>query len=174
LQPPRTVNGIFYYIDCLTNSLFMETNESLLSDLEQGIAHEPAGAGIRFANYLIDLIGFYVMMLVVGLVIGLMQLQNEAYYEDETLSGSKVGDYLISYGLYLLYYTIFEGATKGRSLGKLITGTVAIQEDGNPVTWNKALMRSLSRLVPFEPFSALGRKPWHDTWTQTMVVKRNA
>lgn len=152
----------------------MERNETLLSDLEQGIAHEPASTGVRFANYLIDLIGFYVLMFVIGLVIGLMQLQNDGYYEDETMSGSKFGDFLISYALYMLYYTVFEGATKGRSLGKLITGTTAIQEDGNPITWNKALMRSLSRLVPFEQLSALWGTPWHDSWTQTTVVKKNA
>src|SRR5688500_6606630 len=152
----------------------METNEPLLSDLEQGIAHEPAGTGVRFANYIIDLIGFYVLVFVVFFVIGLVQLQTEGYYEDETLTGSQFGDFLVSYLLYLLYYAVFEGATKGRSLGKLITGTVAIQEDGSPITWNKAMTRSLSRLVPFEPFSALGGAPWHDSWTQTMVVKKNA
>ena len=151
----------------------METNESLLSDLEQGITQEPASTGVRFANYLIDLIGFYALMFVIGLVIGLMQLQNEGIYENETLTGSQFTDFLFTYALYLLYYIVFEGATRGRSLGKLITGTVAIQEDGSPVTWNKALLRSLSRLVPFEPFSALGTAPWHDSWTGTQVVKKN-
>ena len=152
----------------------METNEPLLSDLEQGIAQEPAGTGVRFANYLIDLIGFYVLMFVIGLVIGLMRMQNDTFSEDDTLSGSQFGDFLVTYAFYLLYYTLFEGATKGRSLGKLITGTVAVQDDGNPVTWKKALVRSLSRLVPFEPFSAFGGTPWHDEWTNTRVVKKNA
>lgn len=152
----------------------MDSNESLLSDLEQGIAREPAGTGVRFANYFIDLIGFYAVMFVIGLVIGLMQLQNEVVYEDATLTGSQFSDFLLTYALYFLYYAVFEGATKGRSLGKLITGTVAIQEDGSAITWNKALTRSVSRLVPFEPFSALGGSPWHDDWTNTKVVKKNA
>ena len=152
----------------------METNESLFSGLEQGIAQEPAGTGVRFANYLIDLVGFYVLVFVIGIVIALMQLNNEAYFEDETLSGSKLGDFVLSYALYMLYYAVFEGATKGRSLGKLVTGTAAVQEDGTPITWHQAFIRSLSRLVPFEPFSAFGGAPWHDSWAQTSVVKKSA
>jgi uncharacterized RDD family membrane protein YckC len=64
------------------------------------------------------------------------------------------------------------GITKGRSLGKWITGTVAVRLDGNTINWKDAFLRSLSRIVPFEPFSALGYAPWHDKWTETTVVKK--
>ena len=62
--------------------------------------------------------------------------------------------YMIVIVNYLVYYTICEKAFKGYTLGKLITGTRAIREDGNELTFKDALLRSLSRMVPFEGFSA--------------------
>jgi hypothetical protein len=57
-------------------------------------------------------------------------------------------------------------------LGKLITGTRAIREDGVELNFKDAFLRSLSRLVPFEPFSIWsGNGIWHDSWTKTMVIK---
>ena len=152
----------------------MDTNESLLSDLEQEIAFEPASIGARFANYLIDVIAFYVFIFVIGALLGAMPVQNERdYYGEESLMGSPWADFLFTYLIYVLYYTVFEGLTKGKTLGKLITGTVAVQENGDSISWKDALLRSLCRIVPFEPFSAFARAPWHDSWTKTMVIKKN-
>ena len=72
---------------------------------------------------------------------------------------------------YLIYYTFCELAFKGYTLGKLITGTKAIRNDGQPLMFKDTLLRSLSRMVPFEVFSGFGDKPWHDSWTNTTVVK---
>ena len=152
----------------------MERNESLLADLEEGIPQEPASMGTRLANYVIDTIAYYVLSIAISLLIALMQVQtNGTYYEEDKPAIWNINDILISISLYLLFFTLMEGITKGRSLGKLITGTVAVREDGTPFTWNDAFLRSLSRIVPFEPFSALGRAPWHDSWTKTTVVKKN-
>ena len=87
-------------------------------------------------------------------------------------SGSFIlSTYLISIVNYLMYYTICEKLFKGYTLGKLITGTRAIRTDGQELTIRDAFLRTLSRCVPFEPFSALGNNPWHDRWTDTMVIK---
>ena len=54
-----------------------------------------------------------------------------------------------------------------------MNGTRAVNEDGTRITFKTALLRSLSRLVPFEAFSALGANPpypWHDRWTGTYVI----
>ena len=66
---------------------------------------------------------------------------------------------------------LFEKLFKGYTVGKLITGTRAIREDGKELTFKNAILRSLSRMVPFEPFSAFGGSPWHDRWTKTRVIK---
>ena len=73
---------------------------------------------------------------------------------------------------YLIYYTICEKLFKGQTLGKALTGTRAVREDGSDLTLRNAFLRTLCRLVPFEPFSAFGT-PWHDDWTGTMVIKKS-
>ena len=72
---------------------------------------------------------------------------------------------------YLVYYTLCEKLFRGQTLGKLITGTKSLRTDGEELTFKDALLRSLCRLVPFEVFSGFG-VPWHDSWTNTMVVKK--
>lgn len=150
--------------------------QSLLQELEQEVILQPAEKGTRFVNYLIDLVVFYVFMFVVGLIWGVIYISDgnslDNFGEDQTLNG-KLLEYLISYTLYLIFYTLFEGATKGRTIGKYITKTVAVKSDGSPITWNEAFKRSLCRIIPFEPFSGLGNSPWHDSITNTIVVKKD-
>ena len=70
------------------------------------------------------------------------------------------------------YHITVETATRGRSLGKWITGTIAVRDDGEPVTARDAAVRSLLRLIPLDPFSALAGRPWHDRFSKTRVVQR--
>jgi uncharacterized RDD family membrane protein YckC len=77
---------------------------------------------------------------------------------------------LIALFFYGLYMSIVEGIFKGRSLGKLITRTKAVNEDGSDISFETAFKRGLSRIVPFEQFSILAGRPWHDRWTKTQVV----
>ena len=71
-----------------------------------------------------------------------------------------------------LYYTLVESATGGRSLGKLITRTIAIRADEAPFRLKDAALRGLCRLIPVEPLSAFGRMPWHDRLTKTRVIQK--
>jgi len=73
--------------------------------------------------------------------------------------------------IWYLVYLLLEGAAGGRTIGKMITGSKTIKNDGGNLYWNDALLRSLSRIVPFEAISAFGANPWHDTRTQTKVEK---
>ncbi|MCC7521544.1 MAG: RDD family protein [Flavobacteriaceae bacterium] len=60
----------------------------------------------------------------------------------------------------------------GKTIGKLITGTRVVYANGDSINLRTAILRSLSRLVPFEAFSLLGTPPrgWYDDWTDTYVV----
>lgn len=144
------------------------TNDNILEDIQYEINLEPVSPGIRFANYIIDLIAFYAIMFLIGIIWGLAALNTGATISDL----GKLEQYVLSITLYLLIYSIMEGATKGRTLGKLVTGTIALKEDGSPITFGDAFLRSLCRLIPFEPFSAFGYRPWHDKFTNTIVVKK--
>ena len=149
--------------------------QDLLQDLEQEIYLERASHGARFVNYLIDVVFFYALVFIGGIIYAIVAVPTtissgeSASYGRDKASGT-LEIYLVAYLAYVGVYTIFEGATKGRTLGKLITGTRAMQINGAPITWKDALIRSLIRIVPFEPLSGFGT-PWHDKWSNTQVVK---
>lgn len=148
----------------------METNEQhLFADPEYQIVQ--ASGGKRFANYIIDLIVFYALLFLAGIVIALINpVVIDSINEDDI--GFNLLDRLMTLVLYGLYMFIIEAVFKGKSLGKLITGTRAVNEDGSNISAVSALLRGLSRAVPFNAFSALGSPayPGHDKWTKTYVI----
>ncbi len=94
----------------------------------------------------------------------------DSFNEEDT--GFNLVDQLIGLLLYGLFMFATEAIFKGKSLGKLITGTRAVNEDGSNITPIAALLRGLGRAVPFNAFSALGNPtyPWHDKWANTYVI----
>jgi uncharacterized RDD family membrane protein YckC len=73
---------------------------------------------------------------------------------------------------FAIYVSLMESMLKGKTIGKLVTGTRAVYTDGSRIDTGTAWQRGFSRIVPFEPFSALGSEsdPWHDRWTNTYVI----
>ncbi|HVZ55039.1 MAG TPA: RDD family protein [Chitinophagaceae bacterium] len=147
-------------------------------ELAQFIQPEAASRLQRFLNYLIDnLFMQYGLSYLTGMLVGYLilrvmpDLAMQIYLGADKLSAPYLLlAYLIGLVNYLLYYTLCEKAFRGYTLGKLITGTRAIRQDGRELTFRDALLRSLSRLVPFEALSGFGL-PWHDSWTRTTVIK---
>ena len=153
----------------------METTpiqQDLLADSE--IILVEATTGQRFLNWLIDnLLMQFALSYASGILWGIFLGVFFPEFLDGLVEGS--GSYylltfLIAYTNYLFYYTLCEKAMQGRTLGKLITGTKAVRLNGDPLTLKDAFMRSLVRIVPFEAFSGFGT-PWHDSWTDTTVIK---
>lgn len=130
-----------------------------------------AGSGKRFANYLIDLVIFYLLVFLFGIFLGFVNPQTLDELDAQSNGFDLVGR-LLSLLFYGLYMFVVEAIFKGKSLGKLITGTRAVNEDGTAISFQTALLRGLSRAVPFNAFSALGTPcyPWHDRWTKTYVI----
>jgi uncharacterized RDD family membrane protein YckC len=87
----------------------------------------------------------------------------ESLENDTLFSNNPLLDRLFSVFLFVMYMSIVEGIFKGRTLGKMITGTKAVNADGSTISFSTALGRGFSRIVPFEPFSALGNPPYHGT-----------
>jgi uncharacterized RDD family membrane protein YckC len=140
--------------------------EDILVDFENQLYQ--ASGGKRFANYLLDLVGVMIFSSVAELL-SLVTTGNSLITKFE---GAPLLEQLFFLFLYSLYYGGIEAIFKGRSLGKFITGTKVVNEDGSGITAAKAFTRALCRCVPFEPFSALGSPshPWHDKWTKTLVI----
>ncbi len=134
----------------------------------------------RFVNWLIDnlLMRFglsYLSGTAVGMILGAVAPDFLYSMLDSESGGPGWGLYVLGYMVsilnYLVYYTLCEKLFKGYTLGKVITGTRAIRQDGGELTFKDAFLRSASRLVPFELFSGFSTLTWHDSWTNTMVIK---
>jgi uncharacterized RDD family membrane protein YckC len=152
-----------------------QTEEHLFTE-QDVLAYQEASTSQRFCNFLIDgILVQYAMAFLGGIALGVVLLltssEAAADYGEDSSPGLIVITYLMILLLDLAYFTLCEKLFGGRTLGKLITGSKAVREDGTSLTWKDACLRSLSRMVPFEPFSALGGAPWHDRWTKTTVVR---
>jgi uncharacterized RDD family membrane protein YckC len=104
-----------------------------------------------------------------------------------------VGDYLLGTALYqrtmafwlvlaLSYFPVLEGLT-GKTLGRLVTGTIVVDVDGNPPGIRRAIQRTILRLVEVNPI-LLGGLPagiavlasqhhqrLGDMWARTYVLR---
>lgn len=133
----------------------------------------PASKGKRLANYIIDAIVFYLLVAIIGMfafILGDADPDATVEWIDNSLLSN-----LISIIAYIWFYIFFEALLKGKTIGKLITRTRVVDIGGNPPSLYEVVIRSLSRIVPFEGFSFLGSDPygWHDKWSKTMVIDVN-
>jgi uncharacterized RDD family membrane protein YckC len=148
------------------------SDEHLLDDFEYTFTQ--ASSGKRFVNWLIDRVAIYMVWnyLLYKVNIALLRLIYE-YSNSRELVYTLA--YLITIGFFVFVLAIEESLSGGKTLGKLITGTRAVNQDGSRIRPKTAILRCLSRLVPFDAFSALGSPcfPWHDRWTKTYVIDEN-
>ncbi|MGK2864199.1 MAG: RDD family protein [Chitinophagaceae bacterium] len=148
----------------------MENTEThLFSDPEYHLVQ--ASTGKRFANYIIDIVFFYFLVFL-GSVVYVLLNPASVYSPVEDNPEYNFMETLVIIFALILYYFAVETIFKGKTLGKLITGTRAVNEDGSNITPRAAFLRSLCRVVPFEAFSALGTPsyPWHDKWAKSYVI----
>jgi len=132
-----------------------------------------ATTGKRLLNYIVDVIVFYVLAVAVGLLLFVISpALAEEFEQSSNATGFGLLDRLISLVFYAIYMSIMEALFEGKSLGKLITGTRAVNLDGSPISTSTAFTRGFARAVPFCVFSAFGSpcNPWQDKWTNTMVI----
>lgn len=67
------------------------------------------------------------------------------------------------------YYILFEHFL-GKTPGKLITRTRVINIYGKKPGIDTLMIRTLARFIPFEAFSCIGGRSWHDRFSETFVV----
>lgn len=137
-----------------------------------------ASKGSRFANYIIDLI------VILAVLFGGFMLFGYFYYSyatdtttmdnflNETNEINPLLDRLITGLVLALCYFIMETALKGKSVGKYVTKTRVVMEDGAMPKTGDLIKRSLCRIIPFDQFSFLGAqgRGWHDSISNTYVV----
>lgn len=126
-----------------------------------------ANSGKRFANYVIDMIVYYIILFFLGFVFTIMFPDLMLNLDFEGLSFA-----LFFALLYVIIMSIFEAAFQGKTVGKLITGTRALRLDGTAINLKSVFIRNLIRAIPFNALSALSIPctPWHDKLSNTYVV----
>ena len=144
----------------------------ILKEFDEVVIPASVDRGVRFFNYLVDwVLSFaflFLFSICLGAVLGLTVPGFSIWMAThETLVN--ICSFIITFSVRPLYFVLMEGLTQGRTVEKLITGTVAIRLDGQPLTWKDVLGRSYARVVPFEAWSGFAT-PWHDKWTATTVV----
>ena len=155
----------------------LEEQEQLhIFSSEELNTYEDASNGQRFVNWLIDnLFMRFAMSWATGYAVGWLLATFFPEFYVEMISNQDSNMYGILYLIgalnYIIYYTFCEKVFHGYTLGKLVSGTRAIRENGDELRFKDALLRSLCRLVPFEALSGFGYRTWHDKWTNTYVIK---
>jgi len=142
----------------------MENNEILDSNLigQQTSVfenYEIASSGKRFANYVIDLVIYYILVAMGGVAYVLVF----KIAEMDTLTS-----YLLAFIIMFLYYSIME-ATTGRTVGKMITRTRVLNDDFSEPELGTIIKRTFCRFIPFDQLSFFGNG-WHDSISGTVVV----
>ncbi|WP_317928608.1 RDD family protein [Halioxenophilus sp. WMMB6] len=142
-----------------------QTPNSQQADEQEIIEVVAASRWLRFANYVIDYIGFIVLSFFIGLA--------TAFFGDEALAHlEQIPDILFGVAIMMIYYLPLEALT-GRTLGKWITGTKVVNAEGGQASFGQVMGRTLCRFIPFEAFSFFSnsRRGWHDSIPKTFVVK---
>lgn len=87
-------------------------------------------AGARFLHYIIDLLAFFVILILIGAVIGVLSALLDVTALSDWMNGlGDLGWNLIAIIVSLIYYIAMEGLL-GRTLGKYITGSIVVDENG--------------------------------------------
>lgn len=129
----------------------------------------------RFINFTLD---FAFSVLIMWFLLGVFAvlkyfIMGVAIEEtaDELVNMNPLIDRILTVLMYGFIMFLIEAATKGRSLGKLVTGTKVVKNDGSELTIIDLLKRNFIRAVPFDQLSFIGSKGWHDNFSDTAVVR---
>lgn len=143
---------------------------------EEYIAKRPVrciSGGPRFGHYIIDLFAIRIIATVLEFFITLAMTVSHEMQDPATMLALLFSGSLILILLYPTYYFFFEYKWQ-RTPGKFLTKSIVINEYGEKPDLRQIALRSLIRIVPFEPFSCLGdeNRGWHDRWSDTWVVTK--
>ena len=125
--------------------------------------------GPRIGHFVADLFVLQVITLFVIFIVMLLDNATE-FSKPLNLSVELIGN-IIMLLLYPFLYAVSEHLLQ-RTPGKYLTKTLVIDEYGNKPELKAIILRSIIRLVPFEPFSCFDNysRGWHDEWSKTWVV----
>lgn len=118
---------------------------------------------------------FFDTVIIVSLLFNVFELiyNYQKHHSGEIIPvwlNNKFGLLLLIVIIRFIYYPLFEKIFGGTP-GKFLTNSTVINPKSEKISTENALERTLYRHIPFEIFSFLGRKGWHDSLSKTYVVK---
>lgn len=128
----------------------------------------------RFFNGVIDFVFISVFIFVfsffVVIVGNVFQWNIYSAWVEIMISLGVIGTYL---SFATIYYLFLEGLF-GRTIGKIVTGSVVVDENGLKPSFKIIFIRTVCRLIPFEALSFLSKSArfWHDSFSKTYVVEK--
>lgn len=128
--------------------------------------------GKRILNFLIDFIAsFLAATLLYGITVDIILPPRHGSFTARN-AYSDLLDMLYFYLVYALFMAIMEAGYKGKTIGKFLTKTRAVNTDGSAISIKTAFARGFIRAIPINFLSALtpACNPWHDKWTNTTVI----
>ncbi|MCD4694590.1 MAG: ATP-binding cassette domain-containing protein [Bacteroidales bacterium] len=126
----------------------------------------------RLINYSIDGIVINIIYFIIGVISVLIY----TWLFKTTINGSKFVYFLSLIIFIIVYFGYYSLEYKFHiTLGKLITKTIVINNNGLYPSRDTIFIRTFLRFIPFEPLSLLfssKRRGWHDSFAQTIVINR--
>lgn len=152
---------------------YRDAYRNLERDVEEFIAPRiirSIATGPRLGQFIIDSIAFQIIIYIVEYLSKLLIELN-----DYSVSFNLTIQLISGIVLILLYPALYAFCEYKwqKTPGKFLTKTIVIDEYGNKPDLRTIVLRSLIRMVPFEPISCYGDKyshGWHDRWSKTWVV----
>lgn len=120
------------------------TSDDLVTGEGVALDLPPASIGLRLTSGLID----YVVTVVVFVFTYLFLALATITASDALIALASVAAAIITF---VVFPTLLETLTRGRSLGKLALGLRTVREDGGPITFHHALVRAMVGFVEIYP-----------------------
>lgn len=118
----------------------------------------------RLIHFVVDVIGFFLTAMILGLIFELFLPTSDQ--DIMTLLG--LGLILIAFFLYFVYMEY----KYQKTIGKFLTKTKVVMNDGRKPELNEIFIRTACRLIPFDRISFLfTRNGLHDRLSNTTVIK---
>ncbi|WP_347926208.1 RDD family protein [Pontimicrobium sp. SW4] len=137
---------------------------------KQKVDSNVVGSGIRFLNLIIDSIVWYILIVLVFFIVGLLF---PTYIINNNFTVVIINLILI-FGAFFVYHSIMEIKFQ-KTLGKFVTKTKVVKINGEKPTNEDIVTRTFCRLIPFDRISFLFVKNGiHDFLSKTKVVKDTA
>jgi uncharacterized RDD family membrane protein YckC len=128
----------------------------------------------RFLNLLMDYIAQLFLFIIAFTVAVTIAETNGNKEFMANFVKNDISQYTFVACIALVYYNVFE-IFFARTVGKFITQTIVVDENGEKPNHERILIRTICRLIPFETLSFIGMpaRGWHDSISKTYVVNKN-